>query len=534
MKNSLVYLVQKFLSKHKIKIDNEELSFQIQSHPSYPSLHAITGVLDHFNISNLALDVPVNENTLRQLPKVFMAQLDFDGSKELVIAMNKGLAYQIHKADGKTTNLPITAFLALFTGIVLAVEKDEAFQEPKKSKTLVTGVLIGALIALSLHLVLIKPALSTFFYFAISLVGVIISYAIFKQTLGESTVLGNMLCAQKSESKNCDSVLHSKGAKLFQIFELSDLSAIYFISLALTSYLFVISSATSSLLFTMSLLAVPITFYSIYYQSVVTKKWCQLCLGIVALLWVQATIAILSLDVLPVLEFKELATLGFAFGTAYLIWHFTKKTATTNKDLNQTKLSYTKFKRNFSLFQTLLDRSNAIDTTIEAEEIIYGNARAPLELTVVTNPFCGHCRPVHTLVETIDRSYKDLIKIKIRFNVNIKNPGGHAVKITSRLLELFDNDPKKCNEAMHDFYEGLDAERWLVKWGECMHLDYYKKVLEVQKNWCSQNNINFTPELLINGRSFPKEYDRGDLIYFIEDLEENCCRENTYELQLSN
>ena len=26
----------------------DELEFQLLSHPSYPSLHAVTGVLDHF------------------------------------------------------------------------------------------------------------------------------------------------------------------------------------------------------------------------------------------------------------------------------------------------------------------------------------------------------------------------------------------------------------------------------------------------------------------------------------------------------
>jgi hypothetical protein len=33
---------------------------------------------------------------------------------------------------------------------------------------------------------------------------------------------------------------------------------------------------------------------------------------------------------------------------------------------------------------------------------------------------------------------------------------------------------------------------------------------------------NFTPEILINGHSFPKEYDRADLVYFVEDLYESC------------
>ena len=50
MKSPLSLIVKKLLSKNAISFDKKELDFQIQSHPSYPSLHAITGVLDHFNI----------------------------------------------------------------------------------------------------------------------------------------------------------------------------------------------------------------------------------------------------------------------------------------------------------------------------------------------------------------------------------------------------------------------------------------------------------------------------------------------------
>ena len=51
--------------------------------------------------------------------------------------------------------------------------------------------------------------------------------------------------------------------------------------------------------------------------------------------------------------------------------------------------------------------------------------------------------------------------------------------------------------------------------------DYFLAELEREKEWCKENTINFTPEILINGRSFPKEYNRSDLIFFIEELEEN-------------
>ena len=45
-------------------------------------------------------------------------------------------------------------------------------------------------------------------------------------------------------------------------------------------------------------------------------------------------------------------------------------------------------------------------------------------------------------------------------------------------------------------------------------------ILKTQKEWCSDHAKNFTPEILINGYAFPKEYKREDLFFFIEDLEE--------------
>ena len=68
MADSLLFLLKTFLQKENYKINFEELEFQLLSHPSYPSLHSVTGVFDHFNIENIALEVPTNRETLEQLP----------------------------------------------------------------------------------------------------------------------------------------------------------------------------------------------------------------------------------------------------------------------------------------------------------------------------------------------------------------------------------------------------------------------------------------------------------------------------------
>jgi hypothetical protein len=74
---------------------------------------------------------------------------------------------------------------------------------------------------------------------------------------------------------------------------------------------------------------------------------------------------------------------------------------------------------------------------------------------------------------------------------------------------------------MSQIYDGESVSNWLKKWGECNEKEKYVSILEREKLWCTEQSINFTPEILINGQSFPKEYDRIDLIYFIEDLYED-------------
>ena len=59
------------------------------------------------------------------------------------------------------------------------------------------------------------------------------------------------------------------------------------------------------------------------------------------------------------------------------------------------------------------------------------------------------------------------------------------------------------------------------------NLDYYLNILKIQCVRCIENSINCILEILINGKSYSNEYDRNDLILFIEELHENCCLEPT-------
>jgi len=67
---------------------------------------------------------------------------------------------------------------------------------------------------------------------------------------------------------------------------------------------------------------------------------------------------------------------------------------------------------------------------------------------------------------------------------------------------------------MSDIYESWTTADWFEKWGKNEGCDYYD-VLKKEASWCRENDINFTPEVLIRGKAFPKLYDLTDLIYIV-------------------
>lgn len=521
MKYTLSNLVALLLRKNRISFDKEELYFQIESHPSYPSLHAITGVLDHFNIENVAAKVPATQETLEQLPACYLAQIDKNNSQQLVIIeKNKG-NYIINNEEGKKTILSKEEFLKIFTGIIVAVEKTEDISssiKPSKSKYVfsVLSVLLG--LTVLVYLFFTKPEYSTIIHLMLSITGIIISIAILKQEFGLETTIGNAFCSDINEKKDCDAVLTSKGAEIIYGYKLSDFSIIYFSILSLFTFFHINSPSLSNFI---SLLAAPITIYSIYYQYVTIKKWCVLCISIVGILWIQALIALLTNNYNISSNYHTNINLIILTLSFLLAWHIIKPVIINSISLKKDKIAANKFKRNFSLFEAILDKSQLLTTSIsQNKEIVFGNINAPIEIVIITNPFCGHCKPVHKLIKEILTKHSEMARIITRFNINPSDLESDIVHVTGRLLEIYhESSSENCLLAMNDIYsENNPISSWFEKWGRSNHI--YIEELEKENKWCKENAINFTPEILINGKAYPKEYDRSDLIFFIEDLQE--------------
>lgn len=524
MNDELFVILKKFLKQEKYQINYEELELQLLSHPSFPSLHSVTGVLDHFDIENIALEVPTNMEILEQLPPTFISLIG--KQKNYVVVHKKKDSVELTYGNNDKKSLSNAAFIEDWTGILVAVEKvssETAGGKTNENKGMVALYALTALLTLGMFFFGTSGIFQIMHYF-LSLIGLVISGFIIRHEMGYKSKIVDKLCTGK-ETANCESVLNSKGASLGKNLKLSDLGFVYFSMLSLTWLMSIFFVETPGIVVALTLLSLPITLYSLYYQWRIVKQWCPLCLGIVAVLWLQGASLFFYSDWSNI-QFVASEALIFMISALLTIsfWVFVKPLLEDKQEFKKNKIAHYKFIRNFELFYTLYNKGESktpMSPGILGKEIVLGNKNAMVELTLVTNPSCFYCKEAHTDLEKVLHKDAKNVKLRIRFSVDIRNKENAAYKMASRLLEIYHTEPNEvCMTALSEAYaENMDKEKWLQKWKHTTS-NIFDGVLEQQKEWCSQNALNFTPAVLINNKLYPKMYDRSEIPYFIEDLME--------------
>jgi len=524
MQEQLHTLLKKLVLKNNIHLHQEELKLQLLSHPSYPSLHSLTGVLTHFGIPNLALRLQVNQEILTQLPFFFIANVDLSNGGELVLVEKKKNHIEITTNSNKKERLTDEGFLSKWNGVILAIEKDASVKETASNSKYsflkwATYSLGALLIAYFLYNV---PDYFSKVHFALSLIGIILSVFIVKHELGLQSEATNSFC-NLSENTSCDALLNSDGAKVFGLFKLSDVSIVIFSGYALSWILFSLNGTLDiAIFYCFTALAVPFIIYSVYYQAAVVKKWCPLCLGIVGVLLLQFGAMSLT-DSWATFYSLTLNSIGlFTFGMflTTIVWSYLKPILKKKFNLETIEVEYYRFKRNYEIFNTMLLNGQQLTSNYEIPgEIVLGNKNAPIEMIVVTSPFCHYCKPAHSDIDKLLLAGKENLKVTIRFNIGAENKESDFYKIVSQLLNLYNSQGQEaCLVALQEIYaEKVNLKEWVANINIHNNPDY-DQVMESQKSWCELNDINFTPAFYLNGVAYPKEYDRTDLIYFLDEM----------------
>jgi uncharacterized membrane protein len=518
--NNFTFL-KKYLRENLYYNFEDDFYMQLESHPNFPSLYAIVDTFDFFEIENVALKIEKEE--LENLPHSFLSVVKSETGKEIVFTEKSKNIITIEFSNGFKKNISKDEYLKIWTGIIVAIEsnpiKESLLLYTNKKDTLIFG---GVFVLSTILLFLINKdnLITGIFYFFLSLTGLIISYFLVREEMGFHNDSISKIC-NVTEKTSCKDVLSSNGAKVLKNLSLSDISMLYFSSLTFFSILnpFYLNSSIYSIIGVFSL---PVILYSVYYQGIIVKKWCLLCLGIDTVLLLQLIVVSFNFS----LVFNIATSISFFSGLLIVALFYYLGYQLKNKILKITKnedivLEFHKLKRNNIVFSSLLKNSQKIDAVHlnSLKTITIGKTDSPITLFLALSASCGHCHTAYEKVMKLAKKNPNEVKIKLLFNVNIENtenPSNIVYKQASHYY--WSGEVDKAIDSLNDWHiERMDLEKWKCKW-ESIYLESSSKIIPNQYNWCLENNIHYTPAIILNGHIMPNEYQINDLNYFIDEL----------------
>lgn len=515
-----------YLEREEISINKSEFEFQIESHPDYPSLTSTVDTLSFFNIDNSALSIQKSEIDL--LPDRYLAWLSMEGNRlQFYLIEKKSDVY--HCSQDKNRRILSKKELEMaWRNIVLLVEKPKTDNIQQPSINMWNWVLPILYLGLFLLILLeFEINLATKFFFVLPFLGILFSIAALKDLFGTKSELINNFCNITSSS-NCTTVVSSNKWKFFEVINFSDLSIIFFSSqfLGLLSFLFIADTVTyfssQNLLLIYS---IPVLLISVYYQKFVEKKWCPICLVIISIILIELVYIYFLIPVS--IKFLGLPSIIFIFifTSISLVWFELKKLLLQKKTLKEFQFKGSRFMRNYTIFKNNLVASDLIKSTpmLPDETIFLGSYTAPVKIIMVTNPYCGYCAKAHWVMEELLDKYAEKISFDIHFNYyDYENISPESRILHHKLVSIYINQGQEAFiKALRNWFTNKDVTKLKILENSKLNEVRADQILEKQLQWNKLNHITYTPSIIINEYFFPKQYDRNDIKYFIDDLSED-------------
>ncbi|AXT62154.1 hypothetical protein D1816_17915 [Aquimarina sp. AD10] len=506
--NNLLQSILSYSKQQNISLDKEAFGFRLLTHPKYPNITSVIDTLAYFEINCDAYSVDFKDIDIT--PDHYLTFLKGRYAKQdLHQIQKKNNTYYL---DSKKTSL--AHLKQRWKGIVLLLDHKTTENQPRKSKN---KYALSALVLLSIlfftSLVSKYNTIIENLFYIFPIVGLTLSIFSLKDLFKIDSRIFNKFCSISS-SANCNAVLNSKKWKVFEKISFSDLSLVFFLSQLISYFVFSISNNTSTYFIYQKILllgSLPIIVTSIYFQKFIVKKWCPICLAILTTLVLEMVFVLNTIT--PQFNFD---TIQLFIGIQIVLifgWTYLKKILNKLNYLRTHEVKSTRFLRNYSIFKNAILNKSPI-TTIAPK-----NTLADVTITLVTDPFCDHCKNAHFFLEELIKKYPEKLHLDILLNVDIEDEYEEYKLLCQRLITIQLSEGRQhFSSALNDWFKNEDVFNWLDKYGSEINESRANTTFIHQKKWCAKNQIDFAPVVLINGYQYPLIYDIENLDYFIQDL----------------
>ncbi|MBB6371522.1 vitamin K epoxide reductase family protein [Chryseobacterium shigense] len=411
---------------------------------------------------------------------------------------------------------------AIWSDVVLLIEKDDNVKEVSAAKRNNKIYLLTGIVACISYLYITAGLLPAVFGVIIFL-GVFLSVEAIKTEMGFQSSLSKQFCSIM-ENADCSQVINSQ--KNIINLKFSDLS-IYFFSSQLLGILLLSFRAPEyfSMMNMLLYCSVPLTLYSIFFQWKVEKKWCPICLSIIAVLYLE----ILFLTVYN-LYYSKLSYEGLQISDFIIIiisavisvcgYRIIKKTLTKLKSTEKENITNSRYVKNYSFFESILKNSTV--NTFSTKGIFLGNPESNVVITAITSPFCSFCKEAHSILHSIYDSHSNDIGINIRFNFSGR-PDASTKEFFIQLYHIYiTKGDKAFLDALSSWYHEKNINKWLEKYSVKVNdpETVFRDLLKISdENF--EKGLFFTPNFYINQYQYPDNLERKYLESFVPDLIES-------------
>ncbi|WP_262696592.1 vitamin K epoxide reductase family protein [Flagellimonas aequoris] len=351
----------------------------------------------------------------------------------------------------------------------------------------------------------------------LGLAGMYISLEIFATSNNRSTNFGKKVCGGK-DGEGCAKILNSDQYNL-GVFTPNDFLFAFLLS---STTLLIISKEFTLPHLIVHSLAILVLFITIGIQAFIVKTWCRLCLVSSAVLLLQGVL-VLTYFFYHTIEqrftFKpiafQLVLLGLLFGTYLIAVRQYRDIQKKNFSLGLSEMELLKFKRFPKIMRFILKDAEQLPVPNGAEQIVFGNMEARLQITIILSFTCSFCTNSFLKFYALYLKRGNEIRFRIIFNqYDTEDP--KFIHLANFLIDSYKvNSPDNFLELLKTWYLKKNM-------GKSIHQDSQKgkALLSQHRDWCEKNHLYQTPTIVIDNSIVPYYYSADFLEDFIDVLKE--------------
>jgi len=210
-------------------------------------------------------------------------------------------------------------------------------------------------------------------------------------------------------------------------------------------------------------------------------------------------------------------------------------------EAEQAEVAANRIKYNPFVFSHLLLQQPSADCTPFEQELLIGNPKAPVQITMAASLWCGPCKDGFEKAKRLIRMHPEMVNLSVRFSIpqqsngNETDPGRYILGYWLHRIYGTKNLIKDTENLIQDWFDLADLNRFREQYsfqtnGQDSELE---TLVANYSGWFEKTNIKGTPTFFVNGFKLPRQYQIEDLKYmitgFIEQI--SVARENMKEVK---